>query len=96
VTDHQFFALLGNNRFSAVVIEMAMRGIRLIIVEIGVEREIINEGEVTRLRVPEMAAGVVVEIDAVIRGKDVLVTEVVFVNKRISCGRVVAEPRTVV
>jgi len=88
--------LLANHRTGAIVIEMAVGRIGLIVIEERVQRKIIDKGKVTRLRVPEMAAGVIVEVDPGVGREDVFVTEIVLINQRIGLRGVIAKPGAVV
>ena len=80
----------------AKLIEMAMRRRRsdMIIIKKAIQREIIDEWKVARLRVPEMTADIIIKVHPARRWDDILVTKVVLINNRISVRCIIPEPKT--
>jgi len=79
-----------------VILEIARVAVSLVVIEKGSEREVVDKRKVVRLRVPEMAAFIIIEIDAATGGENVFVTEVVLINQGIGCGEVITEPGAVI
>jgi len=85
--------LLREDLAGVEVIEMAVGRVDLVVIKVSGEGEIVDDGKIGRVGVPEVAAGIIVEINtpaACVVG--IFVTEVELVNEGILIVRVSAKP----
>ena len=87
--------LLTNYLIRGVVVEIPRIAIALVVIEKRSQRKIIDKREVVRLRVPEMTAFIIIEINSGSGGKDILVTKVEFINRGVRGIVVVPVPGAV-